>query len=173
MMMRGLLVCLIGLLLLGLPVFAQEAAPTPENLLDALYVVWHQYGRQPTAAEMDEKGTYPSQAYLRVWENWEQARQALVEHLYQKGLFAALQGDKEKTAEYYRMCLEVDPTHAKAREGLAGAVGVDLEKVATERAQFTVEEAGLQAVSAYESFLAYRTGGWTKRPGSNTCWRDG
>ena len=145
----------LGVCLLCSPVLAQETAATRETLLDAMDTLWQRYGRQPTAGEIDEDGAYTSAQYLRAWETWDAVHQALAEHLYQKGLFMALGGDKVQAAEYYRRCLQVDPTHPQAQQ----AFKVDLEQAARLGQEFTLEKAGTLAATSYTNFILYRNQG--------------
>ena len=152
--LRHVLILLLGVCLLCSPVLGQETAATRETLLDAMDTLWQRYGRQPTIEEIDETGTYTGAQYLRAWETWEAVHQALAEHLYQKGLFRVLGGDKAQAAEYYRRCLEVDPKHTMAREGLAKTLEIDLGQAAKERAKYTEGKAGSEASETYLLFLA-------------------
>lgn len=134
---------------------AQAQAVTPEALLNAYYDLWHQLERQPTSEEVDARAPYTADRYLEEWDNWENVRQALVEFLYQRALFAALQQDTETAAEYYRKCLEIDPDHPEAN----AAYGVDLDEAALKRGEFTAEKAGSSAMSSFLTFLTYRERG--------------
>ncbi len=131
---------------------AHAQVVTPEALLNAYYDLWHQLERQPISEEVDAQSPYTADRYLEEWDNWENVRQALVDFLYQRALFAALQQDTETAAEYYRKCLEIDPNHQQAR----AAYGVNLDEAALRRDEFTAEKAGSPAMSSFLSFLAYR-----------------
>ena len=130
---------------------AHAQAVTPEALLNAYYDLWHQLERQPTSEEVDARSPYTADRYLEEWESWENVRQALVDFLYQRALFAALQQDTEAAAEYYGKCLEIDPDHPEAN----AAYGVDLDEAASKRDEFTQEKAGSPALSSFLTFLAY------------------
>lgn len=134
---------------------AQAQAVTPETLLNAYYDLWHQLERQPTSEEVDAGAPYTAERYLEEWGNWENVRQALVDFLYQRALFAALQQDRETAAEYYRKCLEIDPDHTEAN----AAYGVDLDEAALKRGEYTAEKAGSPALSSFLTFLAHREQG--------------
>ena len=131
---------------------AHAQAVTPEELLNAYYDLWQQLERQPISEDFDARSLYTADRYLEEWDNWENVRQALVDFLYQRALFAALQQDTETAAEYYRKCLEIDPNHQQAR----AAYGVNLDEAALRRDEFTAEKAGSPAMSSFLSFLAYR-----------------
>jgi tetratricopeptide (TPR) repeat protein len=138
---------------------AQEGPATREALLDALGALWVQHNRQPTPEEIDAGGPYKSDLYLREWQSWEGVRQALAEHLYQKGALASIQGNTEKAAGFYRQCLMVDPQHVNARNGLAEAISLDLDAAAKRRTEFLPEKAGPEASAAFYAFLvAYGDG---------------
>lgn len=129
----------------------QAQADSPEALLNAYYDLWHQLERQPTSEEVDARTPYDAGRYLEEWENWENVRVALVEYLYQRALFAALQEDAETAEEYYRKCLEIDPDHPQA----SAAYGIDLDEAALKRDEFTQEKAGPAAQSSFLTFLAF------------------
>ncbi len=131
---------------------AQAQAVTSEALLNAYYDLWHQLERQPTPEEVESQTPYTASRYLEAWENWESVRDALVDHLYQSALFAALQQDTKTAAEYYQKCLEIDPNHPEA----GAAFGVDLDEAASKRDEFTREMAGSTAQSYFLTFLTYR-----------------
>ena len=134
---------------------AKAQSVTSEALLNAYYDLWHQLGRQPTPEETDARSPYSASRYLEEWESWENVRLALVEHLYQRALFAALQEDTETAAEYYRKCLEIDPNHPQAN----AAYGTDLNEAALKRDEFTREKAGPIALSSFLTFLVYHERG--------------
>lgn len=48
------------LLMIGRPAAAQSPSATQEQLLEALYTLWHETGRQPTTSEIDTKSRYGS-----------------------------------------------------------------------------------------------------------------
>ena len=134
---------------------AQAQTSTPETLLNTYYDLWHQLGRQPTSEEVESQTPYTANGYIEEWQNWESVRQALIDHLYQSALFAALQRDTKTTAEYYGKCLEIDPNHPHAR----AAYQVDLDEAAEKRGEFTAEKAGSPALSYFLTFLASRDQG--------------
>ena len=107
---------------------------------------------QPTSEEFDARSPYSADQYLEKWDTWENVRLALVQYLYQRALFAALQEDAETAAEYYRKCLEIDPNHPQA----SAAYGIDLDEAALKRDEFKQEKAGPTARSSFLTFLAYR-----------------
>ena len=134
---------------------AQAQAVTQETLLNAYYDLWHELGRQPTSEEVEAQTPYSAGRYLEVWEDWDGVRQALVDHLYQRALFAALQQDTDTATEFYQKILEIDPDHPEANS----AYGIDLDEAAGRRAEFTVEKAGSPAMSSFMTFLSLRAQG--------------
>lgn len=134
---------------------AQAQAVTSETLLDTYYELWHELGRQPTSEEVESQTPYSASRYLEEWENWDGVRQALIDHLYQRALFAALQQDTDTATEFYQKILEVDPDHPEAN----AAYGVDLDEAAGKRAEFTLEKAGSPAMSSFMTFLTLRAQG--------------
>lgn len=148
-----MLLCAAALCWHAHPVQAQ--AVTSETLLNAYYDLWHELGRQPTAEEVESQTSYPASRYLEEWENWDSVRQALIDHLYQRALFAALQQDTETASEFYRKILEIDPDHLEAK----AAYGVDLDEAAGKRGEFTLQQAGSPAMSSFLTFLTLRNQG--------------
>ncbi|MDE2726392.1 MAG: hypothetical protein OXI19_00110 [Gemmatimonadota bacterium] len=134
---------------------AQGQAVSQETLLDAYYDLWHDLGRQPTAEEVESQTPYSAGRFLEEWENWDGVRQALVDHLYQRALFAALQQDTETATEFYQKILEVDPDHPEAN----AAYGVDLDEAAGKRGEFTLQKAGSPAMSSFLTFITLRNQG--------------
>ena len=128
---------------------AQAQASTPEALLNAYYDLWHQLERQPTAEEVESQTPYAANGFIEEWQNWENVRLALVDHLYRIALYAALQQNVETAAEYYGKCLEIDPNHPQA----LAAYQVDLDEAAGKRDEFTAERAGSTALSYFLTFL--------------------
>ena len=133
----------------------QAQAVTSEALLDAYYDLWHQLERQPTAAEVESQTPFTADRYLQEWQDWNGVRQALIDHLYQNALFAALQQNTERAADYYARILEIDPNHPQARQ----AYQADLDEAAQQRSEFTTEKAGSPALSSFLSFLTFRSQG--------------
>lgn len=149
-MIRVIAVCCLASLCWNTP-SAQAQAVSSEVLLNAYYDLWRQLERQPTSEEVDARSPHSADRYLEEWENWENVRSALVEYLYQRALFAALQEDTETAVEYYRKCLEIDPNHPQAN----AAYGIDLDEAALKGDEFTQEMAGPTAQSSFLAFLAY------------------
>ena len=133
----------------------QAQAVTSEALLDAYYDLWHQLERQPTAEEVETRTPFTTERYLQEWQDWDGVRQALIDHLYQNALFAALQQNTERAADYYARTLEIDPNHPQARQ----AYQVDLDEAAQQRSEFTTAKAGSPALSSFLSFLTFRSQG--------------
>lgn len=155
------LVLILTLLVAGWGVdLAAQTGPTSQPvLLDALGELWVKLGRQPKPEEIDTNGLFKSTKYLREWQTWDGVRTALADHLYQKGLTAAIQGDATKASEFYRQCLVVSPGHSDARAGLSRALLANVDNAANHPAEFTVDQAGAPGSDAYDAFVAaYRAG---------------
>lgn len=147
------LLCAVALSWYAQP--AQAQAVTQETLLNAYYDLWHELGRQPTSEEVESQTPYSAGRYLEVWENWDGVRQALVDHLYQSALFAALQQDTDTATEFYQKTLEIDPDHPEANS----AYGIDLDEAAGKRSEFNLAKAGSPAMSSFITFLTLRAQG--------------
>jgi len=134
---------------------ARAQTTSPEALLDAYYDLWHQLGRQPTSEEVESQSSYTPDEYMETWQSQESLRRALIDHLYQRALEAALRRDAEAAAGYYEKCLEIDPDHAQSR----AAYRVDLDEASGMSEAFTEEKAGSVAATYFLTFLAAREQG--------------
>ena len=149
--------CFLALSVVYTTCFAQTAA-TQDQLLDAYDALWQQQNRQPSSSEIDAS-PYTGAQYLEIWESWDAVNTSLAERIYQKGLLAILQGDKEAALALYSRCLEVDPQHTDARMSFNGLNQFDMDEAAREAPQFTTGRAGDEAAAAYRTFTAARVRG--------------